>query len=150
MASVLKKKNSVSEDRDDLFGEDGDDSDALFSSSPDPPASKKPSPSATTSAATSRPTQIPPHNPSVPASATFDSSARFEEMYAFLHACIVTKSEKARQPRTSIWGHLLGLAETPEHLERVTELFPKWRDARKTFTTNHATHFARECYYSLH
>ncbi|KAI0325054.1 hypothetical protein GY45DRAFT_1261603 [Cubamyces sp. BRFM 1775] len=66
-------------------------------------------------------------------------------MYQFVKGCIADKTEPARQVRTAAWHHLFSLATTPEQLERVTELFPKWRDARRTFRPATPVNFARRC-----
>ncbi|KAI0629894.1 hypothetical protein C8Q77DRAFT_1065010 [Trametes polyzona] len=62
-----------------------------------------------------------------------------------MKSCIADKTEPARQVRTSAWHHLFSLATTPEQLERVAELLPKWRDARRTFRPATPEKFARRC-----
>lgn len=139
-AALKKKPNSSASEADDLFGEEEDDSlfsDDLFSGSKE---QRKPS-----HVDAAKPTDIPTHNPSVPAPRDYDRNARFEEIYQFAKSCIADKSEPARQVRTSAWAHLFSLATTPEQLESVTELFPKWRDARRTFRPTTSEQFAREC-----
>lgn len=49
----------------------------------------------------------------------------------------------AGQVRQSAWLRLFQLASKPEHLERVSEMFPRWRDSGKTFKPAHAEMFAR-------
>ena len=49
----------------------------------------------------------------------------------------------AGQVRQSAWLRLFQLASKSEHLERVAELFPRWRDSGKTFKPVHAEMFAR-------
>lgn len=51
----------------------------------------------------------------------------------------------AGQVRQSAWLRLFQLASKPEHLERVSEMFPRWRDSGKTFKPAHAEMFARRC-----
>ncbi|KAI0718277.1 hypothetical protein C8T65DRAFT_605235 [Cerioporus squamosus] len=134
---VLKKKPShAASQSDDLFGQSEDDSGDLFaedSSAPTPPATKPPA---------HRPTDLPPKNPSVPAPAQFDPVARFEDLYQFLHAYLVEKTE-ARVPRDSIWEHLFDVSDTPERLERAIELLPKWRDAKRPIKSKTDEHLAR-------
>ncbi|OJT15572.1 hypothetical protein TRAPUB_6319 [Trametes pubescens] len=156
--AALKKKQGVSStEADDLFAEEEDDSlfgDDLFGSS-------KPSTVQPTHVDAAKRTDFPPHNPSVPAPRNYDRSpplgvnerdlaaddkkARFEELYQFAASCIADKSEPARQMRTAAWHHLFSLAGTPEELERVAELFPKWRDARRSFRPATPVQFARRC-----
>lgn len=155
-AAPKKKQGASSTEADDLFGEKEDDSlfgDDLFGSS-------KPSTVQPTHVDAVKRTDFPPHNPSVPAPRNYDRSpplgvnvrvlaaddkkARFEELYQFAASCIADKTEPARQMRTSAWHHLFSLAGTPEELERVAELFPKWRDARRSFRPATPVQFARE------
>lgn len=75
--------------------------------------------------------------------------ARFNTLYEFLSDRIgQNPPAKARkepeQVRKTAWQHLFGLATTPEQLERVAELFPKWRDSRQVFTPKMAEAFVRE------
>ncbi|KAL4073468.1 hypothetical protein J3A83DRAFT_4370750 [Scleroderma citrinum] len=51
----------------------------------------------------------------------------------------------AGQVRQSAWLRLFQLASKPEHLERISEMFPRWRDSGKTFRPIHAEMFARRC-----
>ncbi|KAI0366948.1 hypothetical protein BV20DRAFT_1001599 [Pilatotrama ljubarskyi] len=139
-ASPVALKKKAAADSDDLFGDQ--DSDTLFSDDLFAATEQK-KPSTTVDVAKS--TDIPPHNPSVPAPRDYDRNARFEEIYQFVKSCIADKSEPARQVRTSAWHHLFSLATTPEQLERVTELFPKWRDARRFFRPATPEKFARRC-----
>ncbi|KAG6330243.1 hypothetical protein ID866_8845 [Astraeus odoratus] len=52
---------------------------------------------------------------------------------------------RREQVRQSAWLRLFQLASQPEHLELVSELFPRWRDSGKAFTPAHAEMFARRC-----
>ena len=87
---------------------------------------------------------IPPHNPSVSAPGYIDRNVRFQEVFGFLESCILTKTEKVRQVRSTSWQHLFNLATTREQMERVVDLMPMWRDARRVWLTSTATMFARE------
>lgn len=49
------------------------------------------------------------------------------------------------QVRQSAWLRLFQLAWKPEHLELVSEMFPRWRDTGKSFGPVHAEMFARRC-----
>ncbi|KAI6132401.1 hypothetical protein EDD16DRAFT_1532477 [Pisolithus croceorrhizus] len=49
------------------------------------------------------------------------------------------------QVRQSAWLRLFQLAWKPEHLELVSEMFPRWRDTGKSFRPVHAEMFARRC-----
>ncbi|KAI0823292.1 hypothetical protein BC628DRAFT_1385710 [Trametes gibbosa] len=139
---ALKKKPNSTSEADDLFGQEEDDSlfsDDLFS------GQHKPSNTSPSPVDAAKLTDIPPHNPSVPAPRDYDRDARFEEVYQFANSCIAEKSEPARQVRSSAWLHLFSLATTPDQLERVAGLFPKWRDARRTFLPTTGEQFARRC-----
>ncbi|EJF61040.1 hypothetical protein DICSQDRAFT_161775 [Dichomitus squalens LYAD-421 SS1] len=141
--AALKKKQQSSEsvsDAEDLFGQSAEHSDSLFSDH-EPTSTKRPAPQASQLSQ-----DIPPHNPSVPASRQYDRNARFEELYQFARACLVTKAETKRQVRSSIWNHLFQLASTPEQLDRVAEMFPKWRDAHRTFRPSTVVVFAARCH----
>jgi len=75
---------------------------------------------------------------------------RFDNLYQFLSDRIgLNPPAKARndprQVRKTAWQHLFSLATTAEQLESVTELFPKWRDARQEFTPKIAEAFIRRC-----
>ncbi|TFK86281.1 hypothetical protein K466DRAFT_550682 [Polyporus arcularius HHB13444] len=132
---VLKNKSS-NDASDDLFGESEDDSGDLFAEDHAAPKSDATKP------AVDRPTDLPPKNPSVPAPANIDPTARFEDLYQFLHAYLVEKNGPSI-PRDSIWVHLFNVSDTPERLERVVELLPKWRDAQRGFKPSMVMHFAR-------
>lgn len=51
---------------------------------------------------------------------------------------------KAGQVRQTAWLRLFQLANSPEQLEMVAELFPRWRDSGKEFRAVHAEAFVRE------
>ncbi|KAI0350336.1 hypothetical protein OH77DRAFT_1081209 [Trametes cingulata] len=138
-----KKPSGTAADSDDLFGDD--DSDSLFSDDLFADSEQKSSNAQPAKVDAAKSTDIPPHNPSVPAPRDYDRDARFEEIYRFVKSCIADKTEPARQVRTSAWHHLFSLATRPEQLERVAELFPKWRDARRSFRPATPEKFARRC-----
>ncbi|KAI9064658.1 hypothetical protein FKP32DRAFT_1757257 [Trametes sanguinea] len=140
---VLKKKQPGAAEADDLFGED--DSDSLFSDDLFGKAGQQPPAPAPAPVDAAKSTDIPPHNPSVPAPREYDRNARFDEIYQFMKSCIADKTEHVRQVRTAAWHHLFSLATTPEQLERVADLFPKWRDAKRTFRPATPEKFARRC-----
>ncbi|KAM5540926.1 hypothetical protein V8D89_005570 [Ganoderma adspersum] len=137
--AAWKRTQPTSSDAGDLFGESLDSSDSLFSEDPSLTKPPLPLPNSTLSEA------IPPHNPSLPSPRQYDRNARFDQLYNFARACLVTKSETKRQVRSSIWNHLFQLASTPEHLDRVAELFPSWRDAQRPFRPSTVVAFAARC-----
>ena len=51
---------------------------------------------------------------------------------------------KAGQVRQTAWLRLFQLANSPEQLEMVAELLPRWRDSGKEFRPVHAEAFVRE------
>jgi hypothetical protein len=77
-----------------------------------------------------------------------ERAARFEDLYQFLSDRIGLRPpakvrKEPEQVRKTAWQHLFGLATTAEQLERVTELFPKWRESRQQFTPKMAEAFVR-------
>ncbi|KAH7905277.1 hypothetical protein BJ138DRAFT_1072891 [Hygrophoropsis aurantiaca] len=52
---------------------------------------------------------------------------------------------KAGQVRQSAWLQLFQLSSTPQQLELVSDLFPRWRDSGKQFQPEHAEAFVRRC-----
>ncbi|KAI0747812.1 hypothetical protein C8Q80DRAFT_1219236 [Daedaleopsis nitida] len=143
---VLKKKGKGSaSEADDLFGESEADSEELFpSSSGDLFTDARPSKSSSSSVSASSTQPIPPHRPSVPLPRSVGSEPRFEEMIKVLHAYLVDKSTTTI-PRSTMWLHIINVAASREHLERVAELFPKWRDVKRPFPPHTADHFAKRC-----
>ena len=78
-----------------------------------------------------------------------ERAVRFDALYQFLSDRIglqpLAKERKdPKQVRRTAWQQLFSLATTAEQLERVTELFPKWRDSRQQFTPQIAEAFVRE------
>jgi len=53
------------------------------------------------------------------------------------------RAVKAGQVRQTAWLRLFQLANSPEQLEMVAELFPRWRDSGKEFRPVHAEAFVR-------
>ncbi|KAI0643067.1 hypothetical protein C8Q79DRAFT_1002811 [Trametes meyenii] len=143
--ALKKKQDARALEADDLFG-DEDDDDSLFGDDlfGKVVQGKQPAAQATRVDAV-RSTDIPPHNLSVPAPRDYDRNARFEEIYQFVNGVLADKTEPSRQVRSAAWHHLFSLASTPEQLERVTELLPKWRDARRSFRPATPVQFARRC-----
>ncbi len=143
-AVLNKKQKNAASEADDLFNQEADESDSLFPSSSgdlfsDSAAlSSKPDPA---SPAVTGSQDIPPHNPSVPPPPSVGIETRFEEVYAFLRAFLVDKTEK-RSPRDSVWKNLLNVAANRDQLERLVELMPRWRDAKRQFPSHTAAHFA--------
>ena len=89
------------------------------------------------------------HNPSVPGPRTVDRQARFNILYSFVHKCVVERTEEKRQVRSTAWLHLSLLANSPEDLERVMEMMPKWRRTGRPFPLGLAETFASESSVSL-
>ena len=70
---------------------------------------------------------------------------RFDQLYNFVSERLGYRpAVKTPQVRQSAWIHLFGLATTTEQLEKVTELFTRWRDSRRIFDDHHAEVFVRE------
>ncbi|KAI0684566.1 hypothetical protein BC835DRAFT_1389278, partial [Cytidiella melzeri] len=144
VVSKTKKKQATQaafDDGDDaFFAAEGDE---LFAS---PTAKASSRPTTTTTADVVGGTRQKPKG-----KLTVEERANgFEELYQFLSDRIglhppAKARRDPRQVRKTAWQHLFGLATTEEHLERVTELFPKWRDARQQFTPNIAEAFVGRC-----
>ncbi|KAI0077608.1 hypothetical protein K474DRAFT_1661542 [Panus rudis PR-1116 ss-1] len=134
--AALKKKSNVKEveSSGELFSTD----DSLFSAeddlfSDDAPVEKNASES---SNAPTRPRLSPE-----------ERSRRFNRLLKYVGDRIGQKPavRDALQVRKTEWQHLFGLATTKEQLERVAELFPKWRDSRREFTPRICEAFVRRC-----
>ncbi|CAL1709309.1 unnamed protein product [Somion occarium] len=72
---------------------------------------------------------------------------RFNRLFKFVSDRIGLKPKvhDALQVRKTEWQHLFSLATTKEQLENVVELFPKWRESRRPWTTTHCDTFVRRC-----
>jgi len=73
-------------------------------------------------------------------------ATRFDELYSFVKDHIGRKpvANDALQVRNSAWMHLFGLATQPAQLERVTELFFKWRESERNFDDKQVQAFIRK------
>jgi hypothetical protein len=73
-------------------------------------------------------------------------SERFDALFEFVEGGLGLPYKRAvpsRGIRNAFWNRLFTLAETQEHLERVVELFPKWREMDRSFRPRHAEMFVR-------
>ena len=71
--------------------------------------------------------------------------AKFDQLFNFVSERLGRRpAVKTPQVRYSAWIHLFGLAKTPEQLQNVAELFPRWKDSRKDFTAHHTEMFIRK------
>ena len=131
-----KKATSV-ELTDDLFDDGGSDSGDLFGSTPKQKTRKTPAPTLNEqqSAVSSRRGLDPA-----------ERTIRFNELFEFVSSRIGLKpvAKTPEQVRNSAWGHLFDLATTRAQLERVAELFPRWRDSRRVFNEQTAKNFVSE------
>ena len=132
-----KKKAATADLTGDLFGEGAPDSGDLFGSTPKQKARK---------AVTSTPAN--PQN-TVSSRRRLDPTertTRFNELFEFVSVRIGLKpaTKTPEQVRNSAWGHLFDLATTRTQLERVTELFPRWRDSRREFNEQTVKNFVSE------
>ena len=75
-----------------------------------------------------------------------ERTTRFNELFEFVSSRIGLKptAKTPEQVRDSAWGHLFDLATTRAQLERVTELFPRWRDSRREFNEQTVKNFISE------
>ena len=73
-------------------------------------------------------------------------ATRFDELYSFVknHIGRNPVAHDALQVRNSAWMHLFGLATQPAQLERVTELFFKWRESGRHFDDKQVQAFIRK------
>jgi hypothetical protein len=132
-----KKKAATFELTDDLFGGGASDSGDLFGSAPKQKAHKAVAP-----------TPAKPQN-TVSSRRRLDPAeriTRFNELFEFVSSRIGLKptAKTPEQVRNSAWGHLFDLATTRAQLERVVELFPRWRDSRRTFNDQTVENFISE------
>lgn len=131
------KKAATVELTDDLFGEDGTDSGDLFGSTPSQKTRKVlgPTPVEQQSTVSSRRGLDPA-----------ERTVRFNEIFGFVSSRIGLKpvAKTPEQVRNSTWGHLFELASTRAQLERVVELFPRWRDSRRGFNEQTVKNFVSE------
>ena len=125
-----KKQAATFEPDDDLFG--ASDSGDLFGSTPKQDAHKPTTPKNTVSSRR----RLDPA----------ERTARFNELFGFVSARIGLKPvpKTPEQVRNSAWGHLFELATTRAQLERVAELFPRWRDSRRVFGEQTVKNFVSE------
>ena len=136
--TAYRSKNAATlELTDDLFGEGGSDSGDLFGSTPNQKARKAPAPTPAKQQVT-----ISSRRRLDPAERTI----RFNELYDFVSGRIGLKpvAKTPEQVRDSAWGHLFDLATTRAQLERVAELFPRWRDSRREFGEQTVKNFVSE------
>ncbi|KAI0770539.1 hypothetical protein C8Q74DRAFT_909981 [Fomes fomentarius] len=144
---LKKKQTNAASEADELFNQEEDDSDSLFPSSSGDLFSDAAAPSSKPDPAGPAVTgsqDIPPHNPSVPPPPSVGIETRFEEVYGFLRAFLIDKTEK-RVPRDTVWKNLFNVAANRDQLERLVELMPRWRDAKRQFPNYTAAHFATRC-----
>ena len=131
------KKAVTVELTDDLFGEGGSDSGDLFGSTPNQKTGNAPAPTPSKQQNT-----VPSRRGLDPAERTI----RFNELFEFVSSKIGLKpvAKTPEQVRNSAWGHLFDLATTRAQLERVAELFPRWRDSRREFNEQTVKNFVSE------
>ena len=131
------KKATTAELTDDLFSEGGSDSGDLFGSTPKQKSHKAPAPTPAQEQNT-----VSSRRGLDPAERT----TRFNELFEFVSSRIGLKpvAKTPEQVRNSAWGHLFDLATTRAQLERVAELFPRWRDSRREFNEQTAKNFVSE------
>jgi len=135
---VYRTKKAATVDlTDDLFGEGGSDSRDLFGSTSKQKVYKAPAltPAKEQTAVLSRRGLDPA-----------ERTTRFNELFEFVSSRIGLKpvAKTPEQVRNSAWGHLFDLATTRAQLERVAELFPRWRDSRRQFHEQTAKNFVSE------
>lgn len=134
-----KKKAAGFELTDDMFGEGASDSGDLFGSTPNQAAS---------TVAGSTPAKSQNTVPSRGRLDPVERTARFNELFEFVSSRIGLKpvAKTPEQVRDSAWGHLFDLATTRAQLERVIELFPRWRDSRRVFGESTVKRFISELF----
>ena len=132
-----KKKAGALELTDDLFGESVSHSGDLFGSTPKQKAGK---------VAASTPTELQNAVSSRRRLDPAERTVRFDELFEFVSSRIGLKpvATTPEQVRNSAWGHLFDLATTRTQLERVAQLFPRWRDSRRVFNEQTVKNFIGE------
>lgn len=86
---------------------------------------------------------------------TEDRRARYTSLYDYVAArigCTPAVHDGTSLVRNSAFTHLFDMAQTPEELERVTDLFPVFADGRRQLGEQQVEKFVREYHilYSLH
>ncbi|EIW77409.1 hypothetical protein CONPUDRAFT_84501 [Coniophora puteana RWD-64-598 SS2] len=83
---------------------------------------------------------------------TNDPMGDFDTLYQFVHARTAPRAERMKsvevkraQMRRSTWRRLLGAVQTREELDKVAELFPRWRNLGRKFEPEDAEAFVRKC-----
>ena len=135
MLTALKKKQKAVQDSDDLFASDdlfdeNDDGD-LFSVG----ETNETAQSNSANRASSSRSKLSPE----------ERLRRFNRLHKYVsdRTGIKPRVSDGGQVRMSAWLHLFSLATTKEQLENVTEVFPKWRESRKPWSTTHCEQFVR-------
>ena len=134
---------------DDLFNVAEEDAD-LFASSGASPSNL--SERASTSLSETGPQDVTQHNASAPGPRTVDRQLHFNTLYSSVHKSVVDRTAPVgipHQTRSSAWLKLNLLASSPEDLERVMEMMPKWRSTGQPFPIGLAETFASESTVSL-
>ena len=134
---------------DDLFNAAEQEDADLFASSSGASPSK--SERASTSPSETGPQDVTQHNASAPGPRTVDIQSRFNTLYNFVHKSVVDRTALGipHQTRSSAWLKLNLLASSPEDLERIMEMMPKWRSTGQPFPIGLAETFASESTVSL-
>ncbi|KZT28668.1 hypothetical protein NEOLEDRAFT_1239224 [Neolentinus lepideus HHB14362 ss-1] len=142
---VYKKKQKVV--IDDLFPDDEGNSSKsgdLFdfdASTSTPSTSASPLKASTSAQALTRTTQHKKLSPE-------ERLKRFDELLAYVSDHVGKNPPAGKFPeqiRNSAWVHLFGLAKTPEQIQRIVELFPRWVEGDRTFSSRIAEAFIRRC-----
>ncbi|KAK7683066.1 hypothetical protein QCA50_013738 [Cerrena zonata] len=134
---ALKKKQKAVSDTDDLFASDdlfNEEEEDLFSATADTNEATQSNSAA--QPGSSRSTLSPE-----------ERLRRFNKLHKYVsdRTGIKPKSTDGSQVRKTAWLHLFSLATTKEQLESVAELFPKWRESRRPWSTAHCEQFVRRC-----
>jgi hypothetical protein len=79
------------------------------------------------------------------------SAERREELFNSIRERLTNltgrpKAIKGPQARGSAWTHLIALATTPEQLQQVVDMFPRWRDTKRSFKPHVGNLLIRELF----
>ena len=107
------------------------------------PARSKSTVKATRPTVTATASTDPTANPSKKLSPE-ERLARFNALYKSVSEHIGKNPVKTTtQVRTSAWTHLFDLATSNKQMEKVTKLFPQWRDSGRAWSPQVAENFVR-------
>ncbi|TFK46003.1 hypothetical protein OE88DRAFT_1739811 [Heliocybe sulcata] len=142
---VYKKKKKVVVD--DLFPEEAEDSSSGDLFDFDAPASNSSTSASVLKASTDTAAQTSATKARKKLSPE-ERLKRFDELLAYVSDHIGRRPPAGKTPeqvRNSAWLHLFGLATTPDQIQQIVALFPRWVEGKRTFSPLISEAFIRRC-----